>query len=120
MKQYIISERSYEYNDENYYSTEGGIPIKIITDPTKLNSILTELKSNFVKNSSECFSGKWIAGNNNDSIIEKFGKNNFESDCYGSYIKYDPDFSNLSDQLCLEFLELIDETPFIVTELDAD
>jgi hypothetical protein len=116
MKQYVISERNYEYNDEGYSSTSGGTPIKIIINRNELDSIVKELNCKFVRKNRE-----YLCGSSFDlDFCDKFGKDNFH--IYGNYatIDYDADFSKLSDELCLELLTLIHEEPYIVTELNCD
>jgi hypothetical protein len=122
MPKYVISERCYEYNDEGYDASDGGVPVKIYDTKEEANAALNDLNIKWVKEQgvevlTYCFTI------DSPSELAHFPEGIFVCDFverkrkYNVYFNDMADLSNLPDDLCLDIIKRFGENPYFITEL---
>jgi len=119
-KQFVISKRCYEYNDETYDSTEGGIPVFIADSEQEAKSWMRDQLINDARNSIVVsIIGFYLEGNQLDDYIQKFGDESLEfykSGGYSyAYIDCVPNFKNMSDDKIIDFFDYLSLEPYFLT-----
>lgn len=128
MKIYVVTEISFEYNDEYYYQGEsdGGTPVKAFSTKEKAEEALPEYTRNWIKETSE---SKWSSildytGEDRDGFdVEAFARDAGldESEVQEAFDNYDTEKINkfVLDNLD-SAVKALDLTLFKVTEIELD
>lgn len=126
MKKFIVSEYSFEYNDEGYDKSEGGIPVGIFDTMEDAEVFMKKATLRKVESDpGTVVSESHISGNHVDEFIAIFGSDGVDvkTDRWQNkyaYIYFDDiNTSEWDDEKTKKFIEFFDIETHFITELEV-